>query len=104
MKSYYCNGKKDICTEMICSESCQFYDGSGGYYIPVDNNPYWRRIEAIAARQRAKGMKTYGQGIEANPEALHKRIDMALEELIDLAMYLCWVDDKIKELEDESDG
>ena len=69
----------------------------------MPSNPYWERIEAIADRQRAKGMKTYGQGIEANPEALHKRIDMALEELIDLALYLCWVDDKIKELEDEVD-
>lgn len=69
----------------------------------VSSNPYWERIEAISARQRAKGMKTYGQGIEANPKALHKRIDMALEELIDLAMYLCWVDDKIKALEDEVD-
>lgn len=31
------------------------------------NNPYWKNICAIAERQRAKGIATYGQGIEMNP-------------------------------------
>ena len=31
------------------------------------DNPYWANIEAIAARQRQKGIDTYGQGLEANP-------------------------------------
>lgn len=61
------------------------------------NNPYWQRISAIADRQRKKGIETYGKGIEENPEELHKRIEMALEELVDLGMYLCWVDDKLTE-------
>lgn len=67
-----------------------------------DANPYWKRIEAVQERQRAKGMETYGQGIERNTAALHKRIDMALEELVDLAFYLCWIDDKLGGIDDEN--
>lgn len=62
-------------------------------------NPYWDRICEIAEKQRAKGVKTYGQGIEANDKDIHTRIEMALEELVDLGMYLCWIDDKIHEEE-----
>lgn len=29
-------------------------------------NPYWENIEQIAAEQRQKGMKHYGQGLEDN--------------------------------------
>lgn len=59
-------------------------------------NPYWERIERIADRQRNKGIEAYGQGIECNDKDIHTRIEMALEELVDLAMYLCWVEDNYK--------
>ena len=62
-------------------------------------NPYWERVSKIAEKQRNKGIKDYGQGIEMNPADIHTRIEMALEELVDLAMYLCWIDDKLKEKE-----
>lgn len=62
-------------------------------------NPYWERVNAIAERQRRKGIETYGKGIESNPSDVHTRIEMALEELVDLAMYLCWVEEKITEKE-----
>lgn len=57
------------------------------------DNPYWDRVNRIAERQRNKGLKEYGQGIEMNPADIHTRVEMALEELVDLAMYLCWVED-----------
>ena len=33
----------------------------------MKKNPYWDNICAIAERQREKGVKTYGSGIEDNP-------------------------------------
>lgn len=67
------------------------------------NNPYWDRINGIAEKQRTKGIRNYGQGIEANPADLHIRIDMALEELVDLAMYLCWVEDALTRKDRKND-
>lgn len=66
-------------------------------------NPYWERICAISDRQRAKGIETYGQGLEANPVDMLKRIEHLQEELIDGLMYCEWIKDKLVELEGESD-
>lgn len=57
------------------------------------DNPYWQRIEALAQRQRAKGMETYGQGLESNPAAIVERLEYLEEELVDALMYLEWCKD-----------
>ena len=36
------------------------------------NNPYWKQIEAIAERQRSKGIKPMGRGLNAILWALSK--------------------------------
>jgi hypothetical protein len=54
-------------------------------------NPYWDRITALADKQRKKGIDTYGQGIESNPEDVLTRIRYIEEELIDALMYLEWL-------------
>lgn len=64
-----------------------------------DGNPYWDRICVIADRQRAKGMETYGQGLEDNPADMMKRIEHLQEELIDGLMYCEWIKDKLMELQ-----
>lgn len=33
MSDFYCSGKKGVCNEAACSESCEFYDGTGGKYV-----------------------------------------------------------------------
>ena len=38
------------------------------------NNPYWGNICAIAERQRKKGIRTYGKGLERNPADTITRI------------------------------
>ena len=101
MKVFYCNGKRGICNEE-CHEGCQFYDNNGGYYIDT-KNPYWENICKLSERQRAKGMKTYGQGIESNPADMIKRIEYLQEELIDGLMYCEWIKDKLTEKEGEPD-
>ena len=58
-------------------------------------NPYWENIEAIAARQRQKGIDTYGQGLEANPADIMIRMTYLEEELIDALMYIEWAKDYI---------
>lgn len=63
------------------------------------NNVYWERINAIAARQRAKGISKYGVGLENNPAAILERINHLQEELIDGLMYCEWIKDRLKELE-----
>ena len=51
------------------------------------NNPYWQNIQAIADRQRQKGIDTYGQGLEENQADLVTRLTYLEEELIDALMY-----------------
>lgn len=96
MMIFYCNGEKGICTkdDTECVY-CRFYDNSGGYEIE-DTNPYWERISTISERQRAKGIETYGQGLESNPAAIMTRLTYLEEELIDGLMYIEWIKDKIK--------
>lgn len=60
------------------------------------DNPYWERICDMADRQRAKGMETYGQGLEMNPADILKRIEHLQEELIDGLMYCEWIKDWIE--------
>ena len=59
------------------------------------DNPYWANIEAIAARQRQKGIDTYGQGLEANPADIMTRLTYLEEELVDALMYCEWIKEKL---------
>lgn len=52
------------------------------------NNPYWERICALSERQRAKGMSTYGKGLEDNTMSIEERLTYLEEELIDSLMYI----------------
>jgi hypothetical protein len=54
-------------------------------------NQYWNNICAIAEKQRAKGMKTYGMGLEENKKDIITRIEYLEEELIDALMYCEWI-------------
>ena len=63
------------------------------------DNTYWERINAIAERQRAKGINKYGVGLESNPAAIMERINHLQEELIDGLMYCEWIKDHLSELE-----
>lgn len=60
------------------------------------SNPYWERITKVAEKQRDKGIREYGQGIESNDMPVEKRIDYLEEELVDALMYLEWLRDTIK--------
>ena len=62
-----------------------------------NRNPYWERICEISAKQREKGMRTYGQGLESNPAEMIQRIEHLLEELIDGLRNCEWIKDKILE-------
>ena len=57
----------------------------------MPTNPYWENITKLAARQREKGIKTYGCGIEENRADVLTRIEYIEEELIDALMYLEWI-------------
>ncbi len=65
--------------------------------MEVSENPYWERITEMSNRQREKGIKTYGQGLEmfTTPDAI-KRIEYIQEELIDGLMYLEWLKEILK--------
>lgn len=51
-------------------------------------NPYWKRITALAERQREKGLSKYGKGLEMNPMGISERLTYLEEELIDALMYI----------------
>lgn len=57
----------------------------------VKFNPYWDNITKLANRQREKGIKVYGLGLEDNPADALTRIEHIEEELIDALMYLEWL-------------
>ena len=61
------------------------------------SNPYWERICAVAERQRAKGMDTYGQGLEDNPLSIEERLTYLEEELIDGLYYIEHVKEWLRE-------
>ena len=69
--------------------------------VAVGMNPYWENVCAMAEKQRAKGMKTYGTGIENNPADIITRIEYLQEELVDALMYCEWVKDYIGSTKDE---
>ena len=62
-------------------------------------NPYWDRITELANKQREKGIKTYGQGIEDNKLPVEERIRYIEEELIDALMYLEWLKEGLHDRE-----
>jgi len=63
-----------------------------------EGNPYWENICKIADKQRAKGMATYGQGIESNPMGIIERLEYLEEELIDGLMYIEHVKEWLREV------
>lgn len=94
MKKFFCYGKQNFCEHENNCPKCEFCDETGGKY--KEFNSYWERISAISERQRAKGIETYGQGLESNPAAIMTRLTYLEEELIDGLMYIEWIKDKIK--------
>lgn len=75
---------------------CDLYDLiPDEYKVKADTNPYWKRIEGLSNAQRAKGMETYGQGLESNPAAISVRLAFIQEELVDALMYIEWAKDKL---------
>ena len=66
--------------------------------ISSNCNPYWANIQKIADKQRNKGIKKYGYGLEDNPilddEAT---ITYLQEELIDALMYCEHLKAKLRE-------
>ena len=66
-------------------------------------NPYWDNNCALAEKQRAKGIKTYGTGIEENLAGIITRINYLEEELVDALMYCEWIKDYLTK-ENTKDG
>lgn len=64
--------------------------------VEQGSNPYWERIEAIASRQRAKGLRKYGEGVEKNTDGILKRLLHLEEELVDALMYIEWIKDYLE--------
>ena len=64
---------------------------------PIEN-PYWKAIEALAEKQRAKGISKYGQGLEMNPMEIIERLTYLEEELVDGLFYIehikAWLQEK----------
>jgi len=75
-----------------------FYEKCADLYEPKKpENPYWERICELSDKQREKGLKTYGQGLEMNPLTIMERLTYLEEELIDGLMYIehikAWIED-----------
>jgi hypothetical protein len=63
--------------------------------LPKPTNPYWDNISKIADKQRKKGLRDYGQGLEVNPAPILDRIQHIEEELVDALMYLEWLKESV---------
>lgn len=58
-------------------------------------NPYWNNICRIADRQREKGVKTYGQGLEDCSLSDVETLEYLEEELVDALMYIEHIKSKL---------
>jgi hypothetical protein len=77
-----------VCRESVPS-SCGYHLECPDLYEPATKeNPYWERICALSERQRAKGMSTYGKGLEDNHMSIEERLTYLEEELIDSLYYI----------------
>lgn len=65
------------------------------------DNPYWKNITRIAERQRVKGIRRYGKGIEDNNLSVIDRFEFLQEELIDALMYIEWIKEGIQDATDK---
>lgn len=65
------------------------------------SNPYWDNISAMAAKQRQKGIDTYGQGLESNLLPVFERLSYIQEELIDALMYIEWLKEGLADKHEE---
>lgn len=65
------------------------------------DNPYWKNITRIAERQRVKGIRNYGKGIEDNNLSVIDRFEFLQEELIDALMYIEWIKEGIQDATDK---
>ena len=90
-----CKHYKNTFDQEPCTE-CMM-QGNMIAWEPKENNPYWENICKLSERQREKGMKTYGKGLEDNPAAIIRRIEHLEEELIDAMYYLEWIKDGLNE-------
>ena len=94
-----CKYKNKPLADTPC-KSCQILQPESEFCFWVHaekkNNPYWENISAIADRQRSKGLRTYGCGIEDNDMSIIDRLEYLEEELVDGLMYIEWIKDKIK--------
>lgn len=83
------------------SAGSPFYEKCSDFYEPEESenpvNPYWERICAIAEKQRAKGLETYGLGLEDNPMEIIERLEYLEEELIDGLMYIEHIKEALKD-------
>ena len=89
--NHFCTNKNDVCDDF---NDCRIIRCI--YKKAEQENPYWQNIEAIAKRQREKGLDKYGMRLEDNPLELEKRIEYLEEELVDGLMYCEWIKDGLK--------
>lgn len=89
------NCKNRLAGVQFCRDCVPVVERVGGHtWIPslwesneIDN-PYWKNVCDLADKQRAKGIATYGQGLEDNPMEMEERLTYLQEELIDGLMYI----------------
>lgn len=100
-----CKHKPVSVNQRICYHCKVVVDNETGVGQPScweeaeKQNPYWDRICDMAEKQRAKGMKKYGYGLEDNPMRMKTRLEYLEEELIDALMYIEHIKEKLMELE-----
>lgn len=59
MERFYCNGKKGFCIQTkdnrrrYCGD-CKHYDGSGGEYLQIEKNNFFKRLKQLFKNTRRK--------------------------------------------------
>ena len=89
------NGKRNYFSS-LCESCCAYSNWK-------EDNPYWERICRLSERQREKGMKKYGYGLEDNPMVIEERLTYLQEELVDALMYIEHVKEWLYAESDRSD-
>lgn len=67
---------------------CEIIDEQEEVDVVPIGDVYWQEVTVVANRQREKGIKTYGHGLEADTQDVFGRLDYIEEELVDALVYL----------------
>lgn len=66
----------------------------------INHNPVLKEVKTLLESQTAKGLEKYGNTVDPDEYTAEQWIDHALQEMVDMMVYLVTLKTKLKEVKD----